>query len=66
MSRRYLPWAVAALYLLFLFPKPEFPPYNAHDGSWFVTMGWNLSQYGRYTSDTIPLVECCHYAVWPC
>ena len=47
MSRRYLPWAVAALYLLFLFPTPEFPPYNADDGSWFVTMGWNLAQYGR-------------------
>jgi hypothetical protein len=65
MSRRYLPWAVAALYLLFLFPTPEFPPYNADDGSWFVTMGWNLAQYGRYTSDTFPLAEYGHHAAWP-
>jgi hypothetical protein len=65
MSARLLPWAIAALYLLFLFPTPEFPPYNADDGSWFVTMGWNLAHYGRYTSDTYPLAEYGHHAAWP-
>lgn len=65
MSKRYLPWAIAALYLAFLFPTPEFPPYNADDGSWFVSMGWNLAQYGRYTSDTFPLAEYGHHAAWP-
>ncbi len=65
MSARHLPWAVAALYLLFLFPTPEFPGYNADDGAWFVSMGWNLAQYGRYTSDTFPLAEYGHHAAWP-
>ncbi len=49
MSRRHLPWAVAALYLLFPFPTPEFPPYNADDGSWFVTM------HRYYTATLIPI-----------
>lgn len=65
MNARLLPWAIAALYLLFLFPTPEFPGYNADDGSWFVTMGWNLAHYGRYTSDTYPLAEYGHHAAWP-
>lgn len=65
MNTRLLPWAIAALYLLFLFPTPEFPGYNADDASWFVTMGWNLAHYGRYTSDTFPLAEYGHHAAWP-
>lgn len=65
MNLRYLPWALAALYLLFLFPSPEFPPYNADDGSWFVGMGWNLAEYGRYTSDTYPLTPYGHHGAWP-
>lgn len=65
MIIRYLPWAVAALYLAFLFPSPEFPPYNADDGSWFVTMGWNMAQFGRYTTDTFPFAEYGHHATWP-
>jgi 4-amino-4-deoxy-L-arabinose transferase-like glycosyltransferase len=65
MNLRYLPWAIAALYLLFLFPSPEFPPYNADDGSWFVNMGWNLAEYGRYTSDTYPLTQYGHHGAWP-
>ena len=65
MNARLLPWAIAALYLLFLFPTPEYPPYNADDGSWFVTMGWNLAHYGRYTSDTFPLAIYGHHAAWP-
>lgn len=65
MNPRTLPWALAALYLLFLFPTPEFPPYNADDGSWFTVMAWNLAQYGRYTSDTYPLAVYGHHASWP-
>lgn len=65
MLVRLLPWGIAALYLLFLFPSPEFPPYNADDGAWFVSMGWNLAEYGRYTSDTFPLTEYGHHGAWP-
>lgn len=65
MAQKTLPWAIAALYLLFLFPTPEFPPYNGDDGSWFVVMGWNLAEYGRYTSDTYPLAAYGHHAAWP-
>lgn len=64
MNVRLLPWAISALYLFFLYPTPEFPPYNADDGSWFVTMGWNLANYNRYTSDTYPLAEYGHHAAW--
>ena len=62
---RILPWGIAALYLLYLFPSPEFPPYNADDGSWFVTLGWNLAEYGRFSSDTVPLATYGHHAAWP-
>lgn len=65
MSSRLLPWTIAALYLAFLFPSPEFPIYNADDGSWFVTMGWNLANFGRYSSDTFPLDAYGHHAAWP-
>lgn len=65
MNIRMFHWAIAALYLLFLFPTPEYPPYNADDGSWFVTMGWNLAHYGRYTSDTFPLEDYGYHAAWP-
>ncbi len=65
MGARFLPYAVAALYLAFLFPSPEYPGYNADDGSWFVTLGWNLAEHGRYTSDTLPFASYGHHAAWP-
>ena len=65
MSARFLPWAVAAFYLLFLFPSPEFPAYNADDASWFITMGLNLAEYGRFSTDTYPISAYGHHATWP-
>ncbi len=65
MTARILPWAVAALYLLFLFPSPEFPAYNSDDASWFVTMGLNLAEFGRFSTDTYPFVQYGHHATWP-
>ena len=65
VNARLLAWGIAALYLSFLFPSPEFPPYNADDGSWFVTLAWNLARYGHYSSDTVPLAAYGHHAAWP-
>lgn len=65
MNARLIPWAIVALYLLFLFPTPEFPAYNKDDGSYFVVMGWNLAHYGRYTVDTYPFEIYGHHGTWP-
>ena len=62
---RLIPWAIVALYLLFLFPTPEFPAYNKDDSSYFVVMGWNLAHYGRYTVDTYPFEIYGHHGTWP-
>lgn len=55
----------ALLYLVFLFPTPEFPLYNADDGSFFVTLAMNMVEFGRYSVDGHPFAEYGHHATWP-
>ncbi len=58
--------AVAALiYLIALFPSPEYPLYNADDGAWFLTLAINLAEHGRYSADTMMLAEYGRHATWP-
>lgn len=57
--------ALSFLYLAFLFPTPEYPGYNSDDGSFFVTMAINLSEHGRYTTDTFFSADYGHHATWP-
>lgn len=68
-ARFLLDWAIlvifGALYLLFLFPSPEYNAYNKDDAGFFVTLGLNLAKYGRYTVDTFPLEDYGRHATWP-
>ncbi len=57
--------AVGAVYLGFLYPSPEFCAYNKDDAGWFMTMGMNLAEYGRYTTDTFPQEDYGRHATWP-
>lgn len=67
LRRLYLPGLslVALLYVVFLFPRPEFPLFNADDGSFFVTLALNLLDHGRYTVDGFPFADYGHHATWP-
>lgn len=56
---------IAAIYLVVLFPTPEFPAYNSDDGSYFVTLALNLLDRGRYSTDTWPGSPYGHHATWP-
>ena len=56
---------IGLLYLVFLFPSPEFNRYNKDDPGWFLTLGINLAEYGRYTVDTFPKEDYGHHATWP-
>lgn len=55
----------ALLYLAFLFPTPEFPLYNADDGSFFIALALNLVESGRYSVDGYPFIIYGHHATWP-
>lgn len=57
--------AACLVYLVFLFPSPEFPVSNADDGAWFVTLALNVVEYGRYTVDTFPVEDYGRHATWP-
>jgi hypothetical protein len=57
--------AIAFIYLLFLFPSPEFSAYNKDDAGLFVTLGTNLAEYGHYSVDTFPREDYGHQATWP-
>ncbi len=56
---------LAVIYFAFLFPSPEYPFYNAHDGSYFVTLGINLAEGGRYTTDTFIADGYGKHGTWP-
>ena len=56
---------IAGMYLLALFPTPEFPVYNSDDGSYFVTLALNLLDHSRYSVDTWPGTVYGHHATWP-
>ena len=56
---------VVGLYLLAMYPSPEFPAYNSDDGSWFITLALNLLEQGRYSTDTFPGFPYGHHATWP-
>lgn len=64
-ARRIGALLVLFLYLGFLFPSPEYPVYNADDGSFFVTMALNLTKYHSYTTDTFWTPAYGHHATWP-
>ena len=57
--------AIALLYLVFLFPSPEFSVYNKDDAGSFMTLGINLAEYGHYSTDTYPKEDYGHQAIWP-
>jgi len=66
-SVRFVAWFLptCAVYLLWLFPSPEYNCYNNCDAGWFVTIGINLAAHGRYTVDTYPKNDYGHHATWP-
>jgi hypothetical protein len=56
---------IAAVYLLFLFPSPDFSAYNKDDAGLFVTLATNIARYGHYSLDTVPLADYSHHGTWP-
>lgn len=58
-------FGLAALYIIFLFPSPEFNAYNKNDASLFHTMGLNLARSGRYTTDICPGESYGQHGTWP-
>ena len=57
--------AVSVLYVIFLFPEPEYPGLNKDDGSWFLVLGRNVAQHWRYTMDTMVVGDWKWHATWP-
>lgn len=57
--------AFAALYFGALFPSPEHCAFNKDDGGYFLTLGINLAEYGRYTTDTFPIDGYGQHGTWP-
>lgn len=64
---RYWFWycLLAFVYLVFLFPSPDYNAFNKDDSSSFVVLAMNLSQYGRYTLDSIPREGWGRHGTWP-
>ena len=66
MSRPTLLFAVIALlYLVFLFPSPDFSAYNKDDAGLFVSLGTNVARFHHYSLDTIPRDDYSHHGTWP-
>lgn len=59
--------AIAILYCVFLFPSPDFNLYNKDDASLFLTLGINLVEQLRYTTDTFPSSQEAYgrHGAWP-